>query len=62
MMSLRSIAALAALALQLCGCAATTGKPPAADADAAQRHKAAIDEMERRHTFSVENMGGGSGM
>jgi len=55
MVSPRSIAALAFLALQLGGCAA-------ADADAARRHKAAIEEIERRHTFAVENMGGGSGI
>ena len=62
MVPLRSILALAALALQLGGCAAAAGKPSAADQDADQRHKAAIDEMERRHTVTVENMGGGSGM
>jgi len=60
-MSLRSIAALAALALQLGGCAAAS-KQSATGQDADQRRKATIDELERRHTVTVENMGGGSGM
>lgn len=60
-MSLRSIAALAALALQLGGCATIVGKPSAADQDGDQRRKAAIDEMERRHATEIENMGGGGG-
>jgi type IV pilus biogenesis protein CpaD/CtpE len=60
-MPLRSIAALAALALQLAGCAAATGKQSAADQDADQRRKAAIDEMERRHTETILEMGGGGG-
>jgi PBP1b-binding outer membrane lipoprotein LpoB len=59
-MPLRSIAALAALAFQLAGCAAA-GKQSAADQDADQRRKAAIDEMERRHTETMLEMGGGGG-
>ena len=60
-MPLRSIAALAALALQLAGCAAAAGKQSAADQDADQRRKAAIDEIERRHAIDIENMGGSGG-
>jgi hypothetical protein len=51
-MSLRFIAALAALILlQLCSCA-TAGKPP----------DPTINEMERRHDEMMQRMGGGSGM
>jgi hypothetical protein len=59
MMSLRSIAALAALALQLGSCSA--GKPSAADQDTDQRRKAAVDDIERRHATAIQNMGGGGG-
>ncbi len=53
-MSLRSIAALSLallLLLQLCGCAATTGRPA----------NASVDDMERRHDEMMKRMGGGSG-
>jgi hypothetical protein len=57
-MSLRSSAALAALALQLCNCAAAANKPPLAD-QGTDQHKAAIGEMERRHAETMLEMGGG---
>ena len=62
MMSLRSLAALSALVLQLCSCAATAGKPLATDQDAGRRRNAAIQEMERRHDTTMMTSGGGSGM
>lgn len=50
-MSLRSIAGLMALLLQLCGCAQTTGKPS----------DASVNDMERRHDEMMQRLGGGSG-
>jgi hypothetical protein len=50
MMSLRSIAVLAALILlQLCGCVANKPSDPA------------VNELERRHDEMMQRMGGGSG-
>lgn len=61
MMSLRSLAALSALVLQLCNCAATAGKPLATDQDAGRRRSAAIEEMERRHDATMMTSGSGGG-
>jgi hypothetical protein len=49
-MPLRSLLAVVVLVLQLGGCAGD------------QRSKAAIDDMERRHTDTMLIMGGGGGM
>jgi hypothetical protein len=52
MMSPRSIAAVAALVLelfQLCGCAASADKPS----------NATIDELQRRHDETIRIMAGG---
>jgi len=50
-MSLRSVAALAALILlQLCGCA-TASKPSGPT----------VNDLERRHDEMMQRMGGGSG-
>jgi hypothetical protein len=59
-MSLRTSAALAVLALQLCNCATAANKSPMAD-QGIDQHKAAIDEMDRRHTETMLEMGGGGG-
>ena len=52
MKSLRSIATLAILILQLCGCA---------NNNADKSHKAAIEELEHRHAVTMDSMGGGGG-
>lgn len=48
-MLLRSLVTLALLVLQLSAC----NDDP--------QHKAAIDEMDRRHTDQIDRLGGGSG-
>lgn len=48
-MPLRLIVALAVLAVQLCACTNDQGR------------KAAIDEIDRRHTEDMQRMGGGGG-
>jgi hypothetical protein len=50
-MSLRSIAGLIILLVQLCGCAQTVGKPS----------DASVNDMERRHDEMMQRMGGGGG-
>jgi hypothetical protein len=61
-MSLRSIAALVALALPLCGCATTTGKTAVPDQGVDQRRNAALEELERRHDATMMTGIGGGGM
>ena len=48
-MPLLPLIALTILMLELCACSTDPGK------------QAAIDEMERRHTITVESTGGGGG-
>ena len=50
-MSLRSVAALTLLVLQLCGCAATASRPS----------NTTTNDLERRHDEMMQRMGGGSG-